>query len=87
MVKVPAIGSVMPFVVSVIATFVYVTCAISRLCPDGQEKLPGPGGLRVSDEVTCPFLPELNVPVALTGPEMVVLFDALGLAPPRLTQT
>jgi hypothetical protein len=44
-VKVPGIGSVMPLVVSVTDTFVYVTCAISRLCPDGQEKDPGPGGL------------------------------------------
>ena len=85
--KVPGIGSVMPLVVSVIDTFVYVTCAISRLCPGGQEKPPGPGGLRVRDAVTWPFLPELNVPVALTGPLTVVLFEALGFPPPRLTQT
>jgi hypothetical protein len=45
------------------------------------------GGLSVSEAVTCPFLPELNVPVALTGPATVVLFWALGLAPPRLTHT
>jgi hypothetical protein len=41
----------------------------------------------VGDAVTWPFLPELNVPVAMTGPATVVLFWALGLAPPRLTQT
>ena len=87
MVKVPGIVSVMPCVVSVIDAFVYDTDASSRLCPGGQVKPPGPGGMRVSDAVTCPFLPELNVPLALTGPATVVLFWALGLAPPRLTQT
>lgn len=50
-----------------------------------DEKLPGPGGLSVSDAVTGPFLPEPNVPVALTGALIVVLFWALGLAPPRFT--
>ena len=45
------------------------------------------GGWTVSEAVTWPFLPELNVPVALTGPATVVLFWALGLAPPLLTQT
>src|SRR5215471_20050522 len=34
-----------------------------------------------------PFLPELNVPSAVTGPLTWVLFEALGLAPPLLTQT
>ena len=43
--------------------------------------------LIVSDAVTFPFLPELNAPVSLTGPLTVVLFWALGLAPPLLTQT
>jgi hypothetical protein len=33
----------------------------------------------VSDPVTWPFLPELNVPVALTGPLTVVMFEAPGL--------
>ena len=75
------------FVVSVSTMLVYDTCAISRLCPGGQEKLPGPGGPAVSDSVTWPFLPELKVPLAVTGPETVVLFWALGLPPPRLTQT
>jgi hypothetical protein len=84
--KVPGTGSVTPFVESVIATLVYDTDASSRLCPGGQEMLDG-GGLRVSEAVTWPFLPELNVPVALTGPLTVVLFDALGLPPPLLTQT
>ena len=79
-------ASVMPFVVSVIATFVYETCASCRLCPGGQEMSLG-GGLTVSDAVICPFLPELNVPSALTGPATVVLFWALGFAPPRFTQT
>ncbi len=75
-----------PFVVSVSVMLVYETDASSRLCPGGQLMSDG-GGLTVSDAVTCPFLPELNVPVALTGPATVVLFWALGLAPPRLTHT
>jgi hypothetical protein len=37
------------------------------------------GGLTVSEPVTLPFLPELNEPLALTGPLTVVLFCALGL--------
>jgi hypothetical protein len=71
-------------VASVIATLVYDTCASCRLCPGGQLMSEG-GGLIVSDAVTCPFLPELNCPVSLTGPATVVLFEALGLPPPRLT--
>ncbi len=31
-------------------------------------KLPGPGGVRVRVWLMVPFLPELKVPVALTGP-------------------
>ena len=45
------------------------------------------GGLTVSDAVTCPFLPELNVQVAITGPATAVLLEAMGLPPPRLTHT
>ncbi|MGH8515389.1 MAG: hypothetical protein ACREV8_15900 [Gammaproteobacteria bacterium] len=41
----------------------------------------------MSEAVTWPFLPELKSPSALTGPLTVVLFAALGLRPPRLTQT
>jgi hypothetical protein len=78
---------VMPLVVSVMETFVYDAWASSRLCPGGHEKLPDPGGLTVSDAVIWPFLPELKVPEALTGPFTVVLFEALGLPPPRFTQT
>jgi hypothetical protein len=50
--KVPGIGSVTPFVVSVMATLVYVTSAISRLWPGGHVNPPGPGGVSVSDAVT-----------------------------------
>ena len=76
------------FVRSVRTMLVYDTCASCGVpCPGGQEKLPGPGGLAVSDAVTFPFLSEANVPVAVTGPERVVSLLALGLAPPRLTQT
>ena len=65
---------------------VYVTDASSRLWPGGQLMSDG-GVLTVSEAVTFPFLPELNVPLADTGPLTVVLFCALGLALPRLTQT
>ena len=58
--------------------------ASSGLCPFGQVMSDG-GGWTVSDAVTFPFLPELNVALALTGPLTVVLFWALGLAPPLLT--
>jgi hypothetical protein len=88
--KVPGIDAVTfgMVVVSVTLTLVYVTSAVACLWPGGQEKVEGGGGGEsVSDAVTFPFLPELNVPVALTGPLTVVLFEALGLAPPLLTQT
>jgi hypothetical protein len=54
---------------------VYVTDASLRPCPGGQLMSLG-GRLTVSDVVSCPFLPELNVPVAITGPAMVVSFCA-----------
>ena len=73
-------------VVSVNSTLVYVTEASCRLCPLGQVMSDG-GGETVSEAVTLPFFPEENVPVAVTGPLTVVLFCALGLAPPLLTQT
>lgn len=56
-----------PLVVSVSVTFAYVTEASSRLWPRGQLMSDG-GGLTVSDAVTFPFLPELKVPLADTGP-------------------
>jgi hypothetical protein len=52
---------------------VYVTDASSRPCPGGQL-MSLSGGLTVSDAGSCPFLPELNVPVAIRGPAMVVSF-------------
>ena len=76
----------MLLVVSVSVTPVYDADARCRVCPFGQVMFEG-GGWTVSDAVTFPFLPELNVPLALTGPLTVVLFWALGLAPPLLTQT
>ena len=74
------------FVVSVSVTSVYVTDASCCVCPFGQP-MSWKGGWTVRDAVTCPFFPELKVPVALTGPATAVLFDALGFAPPRFTQT
>ena len=88
--KVPGMLSVTPtgglVVVSVMLTPVYVADASSSFCPFGQVMSEG-GGWIVSDAVTFPFLPELNDPAALTGPLTVVLFWALGFAPPLLTQT
>ena len=55
-------------------TLVYVTWAIARVWPGGQEKLPGPGGESVRLWEIVPFFPELKVPVALTGPLTIVLF-------------
>jgi hypothetical protein len=45
------------------------------------------GGLTVSEASALPFFPEEKVPLALTGPDTVVLFCALGLAPPLFTHT
>jgi len=86
--KVPGMLSVTlgMVVVSVMLTPVYVADASSSFCPFGQVMSEG-GGWIVSDAVTFPFLPELNSPVLLTGPLTVVLFWALGFAPPLLTQT
>jgi hypothetical protein len=64
------------FVVSVSTTFVYDTDASSRLCFGGQEISDG-GGEPVRDAITSPFLPELKVPDALTGPPTVVFVWAL----------
>ena len=52
---------------------VYVTDASLRPCPGGQL-MSLSGGLTVSDAVSCPLLPELNVPVAIRGLAMVVSF-------------
>jgi hypothetical protein len=52
---------------------VYVTDASSRPCPGGQL-MSLSGGLTVSDAVSCLFLPELNVPVAITVLAMVLSF-------------
>jgi hypothetical protein len=71
------------FVVSVSTTFVYDTDASSRLCFGGQEISDDDATVR--DAVTSPFLPELKVPDALTGPATVVLFWAL--SPPLFTHT
>jgi len=49
---VPEISSVSPFVVSVMLTFVYFAHAMTRTWPEGQLKVPGPGGAqqRCQDE-------------------------------------
>src|SRR5262249_17254743 len=83
--KLPSVSTMLS-VTSVRVTPVYDADASSSFCPFGQVMFDG-GGLTVSDPTTLPFLPELKVPLALTGPLRVVLFWALGLAPPPLTQT
>jgi hypothetical protein len=66
--KVPGIDSGPTGVVlSVMLTSVYVADASCRVCPFGQVMSEG-GGWIVSDTVTFLFLPELNSPLALTGP-------------------
>jgi hypothetical protein len=45
--------------------------------------VPADGGRIVREAVTWPFLPEEKVPLALTAPLTVLLFAALGFAPPR----
>jgi len=74
------------FVVSVSATFVYDTDASSRFCFGGQEISDG-GGETDRDVVTSPFLPELKVPDALTGPATVFLSWALDSWLPLFTHT
>jgi hypothetical protein len=63
-------------------TLVYVTDASSRPSPGGQL-MSLSSELTVSDPVSCLFLPELNVPVAITGPAMVVSFCANAYTAPR----
>jgi hypothetical protein len=78
----------MPFVVSVRVMSVYETDASCLLCPLGHVKSdPGVGAGAVSELVIDPFLPELKLPVAPTGPLTLVLFEALGFLPPLFTQT
>ncbi len=56
----------MLLVASVSVTPVLLTEASSRVCPDGQVISAG-GGETVSEAVTFPLSPELNVPDADTG--------------------
>src|SRR4030095_1707603 len=76
-----------PLVVSVMLTLVYPTSASVRVWPPGQVKSPGSGGSMTRQAVMLPFLPDANVPLAVTGPNTVILFAALGHWPPWLTQT
>jgi hypothetical protein len=76
----------MPVVVSVILMFEKLTSDKVRVWPLGHEKDPGPGGKRVRLAVIWPFLPDVNVPVAVTGPETVTLLEASGHCPPLFTQ-
>ncbi len=50
-------------------------------------KVPALGGEICRHWLIVPFVPELNVPVELTGPETVVLFAAFGHWPPLFTHT
>jgi hypothetical protein len=69
---------VTPLVVSEMLTLVKLANAITRRWPDGQLKLPALGGFSVRLWLMVPFLPDENVPDALTGPFTVSLFVALG---------
>src|SRR5215471_6809979 len=57
--------------------------------PPGRENFPGSGGSGASSvrhAVIWPFLPDANVPAAVTEPETVTLLAALGQFPPPFTQ-
>jgi hypothetical protein len=82
--KVPGIGSV-PAFGSLTATFVYETLASTSRCPPGQSSVEG-GGMSVRLPVIDPFLPEVNSPEALTGPDTVCFFGSLGKLPPLFWQ-
>src|SRR5215813_2200651 len=76
-------------VVSVIVMFEKLNSVNVRVWPPGHEKSPGSGGSGASSvrhAVIWPFLPDANVPVAVTGLVTVTLFSALGQFPPPLTQ-
>src|SRR5499426_4516910 len=81
--------SVTLLVVSLILMFEKLRSVNVRVWPEGQENCPGSGGLGASSvrhAVIWPFLPDANVPVAVTGPVTVTLLAALGQFPPPLTQ-
>jgi hypothetical protein len=73
-------GRVMPFVSSLMLTFVYVRLFSVAVCPDGQTKVVA-GGISVSVPLTEPFLTE-NVPSDDTCASVVVFFGSLGTFPP-----
>src|SRR5262245_3613327 len=76
-------------VVSLIVMFEKLISVNVRVWPPGHENSPGSGGsgaASVRHAVIWPFLPDANVPVAVTGPEIVTLFSALGQFPPPFTQ-
>src|SRR5262245_19101322 len=79
----------MPLVRSVSAMSVYVTADSTRFWPPPQVggADEGHGGGETSRlPVIDPFLPLVNVPVALTGPPTVTLLAAFGHFPPLFTQ-
>ena len=81
--------ALMPLVRSVSAMSVYVTADSTKFWPPPQvgELDGGHGGGETSRlAVIDPFLPLVNVPVALTGPPTVTLLAAFWHFPPLFTQ-
>src|SRR5215510_8677209 len=81
--------SVTLLVVSVIVMFEIVKSVNVSLWPGGHENTSGSGGsggLSVRHAVIWPFLPDENVPLAITGPVTVTLLAASGHCPPLFTQ-
>src|SRR5262249_6252279 len=79
----------MPLVRSVSAMSVYVTADSTSFWPPPQVggSDGGHGGGETSRlPVIDPFLPLVNVPVALTGPPTVTLLASFGHRPPLFTQ-
>jgi hypothetical protein len=76
-------GSVIPFVVSVIDTSVYERLKSVAFCPDGQLSVVA-GGVSVKLPFTDPFF-TLNVPAAFVWATVVVFFGSLGTLFPPFT--
>lgn len=75
----------MPALGSLTWTSVWETDARTVFCPGGHSVVVG-GGLRVRLPVIWPFLPEVNSPEPLTGPETSSFLGSAAKLPPSLRQ-
>jgi hypothetical protein len=85
--KVPGEVSHSPAPGAVTLTLVYETEIKTKSWPGGHEKvLGGGGGSTVREPVIWPFLPDVNVPDAVTLPDTDTLLAALGHCCPWFRQ-